>query len=109
MTGDLHQAGEEQLVKDYPNLKSDVLKLGHHGSRTSSSLKFIRTVAPKTAIISCGLNNQFGHPHKEVLRGLNENQIQTLRTDQHGMIYFKWRIFQSEATPVVIQESPSSK
>lgn len=109
LTGDLHQAGEEQLVKDYPNLKSDVLKLGHHGSRTSSSLKFIRTVAPKTAIISCGLNNQFGHPHKEVLRGLNENQIQTLRTDQHGMIYFKWRIFQSEATPVVIQESPSSK
>ena len=108
LTGDLHQAGEELLVRKYRGLKSDVLKLGHHGSRTSSSLKFIQAISPDAAVISCGLNNRFGHPHDEVLTTLQVKNVQVLRTDQQGMIYFSWRLFQDKAMPKVMEESASS-
>ena len=104
----MHQAGEELLVRKYRGLKSDVLKLGHHGSRTSSSLKFIQAISPDAAVISCGLNNRFGHPHDEVLTTLQVKNVQVLRTDQQGMIYFSWHLFQDKAMPKVIKESASS-
>src|SRR5699024_10636862 len=86
LTGDLDQAGERKLLKNDPQLKCDVLKLGHHGSRTSSDEVFIQTLKPKHAIVSCGKDNRFGHPHKEVMDTLNKNQVQVLRTDQQGKI-----------------------
>lgn len=107
LTGDLDQAGEKQLLKKYQNLKSDVLKLGHHGSKTSSSPIFIQKVAPKSAIISCGLNNRFNHPHQEVLETLNKQQVTTFRTDQQGMIYYSWGFLEPVATPKTVQESAS--
>ncbi|MGI9118121.1 MAG: ComEC/Rec2 family competence protein, partial [Minisyncoccia bacterium] len=66
-----------------------VLKLGHHGSRTSSSVEYLQTVKPKLAIISAGLKNQYGHPHKEVLDRLNNMHIPYLETSKNGTINCK--------------------
>ena len=65
----------------------DVLKVGHHGSRTSSSKDFIDKVNPKYSVISVGKNNRYGHPNKEVLENLKDSKI--YRTDQDGSIMFK--------------------
>ena len=92
-TGDLEAPGEQALLKHYPSLTADILKVGHHGSKTSSSATFIRQLAPHTALISCGLNNRFKHPHEETLSTLRKNQIKIYRTDQNGMIYFEWTPF----------------
>lgn len=87
-TGDLEQAGEKALIKRYPTLKTDVLKVGHHGSRSSTSPEFIEALCVKEAIISCGEKNRFGHPHEEVLQTLSDRNVQIYRTDQQGMIYY---------------------
>ncbi len=89
-TGDLDQAGELALLKRYPKLTVDVLKAGHHGSRTASHPAFIATLQVQEAVLSCGLDNRFGHPHQEVLETLAENQVHCLRTDQMGMIYYRY-------------------
>lgn len=85
--GDAGVEVEEDLLKKY-NLKDiDVLKVGHHGSKTSSSKEFIDEVNPKYSIISVGKNNRYGHPNKEVLENLEQSNI--YRTDQNGSIIFK--------------------
>ena len=85
--GDAGIEVEEDLLEKY-NLKDiDVLKVGHHGSRTSSSKNFIDEMNPKYSIISVGKNNRYGHPNKEVLETLKESKI--YRTDQDGSIMFK--------------------
>ncbi|MFC4618054.1 DNA internalization-related competence protein ComEC/Rec2 [Camelliibacillus cellulosilyticus] len=85
-TGDLEKEGEQRLVKDYPNLRVDVLKAGHHGSKTSSSERFLKLIRPKLAVISVGKNNRYGHPHPSVVNRLKDMAIPTLRTDQNGAI-----------------------
>jgi len=87
-TGDLEQAGEKKLIRDYPNLKVDILKLGHHGSRTSTAPEFVAAIDPQFGIVSSGRNNRYGHPHEEVLETLVNQTV--LRTDQQGMIQFIW-------------------
>ncbi|MGV3487548.1 MAG: DNA internalization-related competence protein ComEC/Rec2 [Tuberibacillus sp.] len=87
-TGDLEKEGEEGLLKEMPNLHADVLKAGHHGSRTSSSLSFIQALNPKLTVISVGKNNRFGHPHEEVLDTYRRQHIPILRTDRDGAIKF---------------------
>ena len=67
--------------------KVDILKVGHHGSKTSSSKEFINEINPKYSIISVGKNNRYGHPNKEVLENLENSKI--YRTDQDGSIMFK--------------------
>lgn len=89
-TGDLETDGEVELLSSYPNLSIDVLKVGHHGSRTSSSSGFLDQITPEVAIISVGRNNRFGHPHKEVLERLEERNIAIFRTDIHGAITFSF-------------------
>lgn len=69
-------------------LISDILKLGHHGSDTSTSVEFLQKVKPKVAIVSAGKDNRFGHPHQSVLNLLNNFQIQILETAKQGNIYF---------------------
>ena len=77
----------EDLIEKY-NLKNiDVLKVGHHGSKTSSGKAFIDEINPKYGVISVGKNNKFGHPNKEVLDNLKNTKI--YRTDQDGSIMFK--------------------
>ena len=85
--GDAGVEVEEELIKKY-NLKDiDVLKVGHHGSKTSSSIEFINEINPKYSIISVGKNNRYGHPNDNVLEILSDSKI--YRTDQDGSILFK--------------------
>lgn len=84
-TGDIEEEGEEFLVRTEDDLKSDVLKVAHHGSANSSSCEFLDTVEPKAAIISVG-KNRFGHPSFEVIERLKERGIMVYRTDRHGAV-----------------------
>ena len=85
--GDAGVEVEEDLIKKYNLPDIDVLKVGHHGSRTSSSKSFINEINPKYSIISVGKNNRYGHPNDSVLNNLNDSKI--YRTDQDGSIMFK--------------------
>lgn len=90
LTGDSPKAIEEYLVMlDGEKLKSDVLKVGHHGSKTSSSEMFLGFVSPKYSVISAGVENKYGHPHKEVLDILNQFTSTILNTQNSGTIIFK--------------------
>ena len=85
--GDAGVEVEEDLIEKY-NLKNiDILKVGHHGSRTSTSKLFIDEINSKYSIISVGKNNRYGHPNKEVLENLDNSKI--YRTDEDGSIMFK--------------------
>lgn len=85
--GDASIEREKDILEKY-NLKDvDFLKVGHHGSNTSSSEEFINSINPKYSLISVGKNNRYGHPNKEVLDTLNDSKI--YRTDQDGSIMFK--------------------
>ncbi len=81
-TGDIYQKQEKSLEK----VASQVLQVAHHGSKTSSSLLFLKKVSPQVAVISCGEENQHGHPHQEVLENLKEVEALILRTDEDGDI-----------------------
>ena len=87
--GDAPSKVEENILKENENLNFDVVKVGHHGSDSSTSNSFIRAVKPKTAIISCGKNNRYGHPHQKVLNVLNKYGVDIYRTDEDGTIVFK--------------------
>ena len=86
--GDAPKEIERQIIKDNPNLKCDILKVGHHGSNTSSDESFIRQVSAKEAIISCGRKNKYGHPNKEVLDTLYRYDVKIRRTDIEGTISY---------------------
>lgn len=89
-TGDLVAEQEQQVLANGTNVASTVLKVGHHGSRTSSSKEFLTAVNPGWAVISCGYNNSFDHPHKEILHRLTScTKAEILRTDQQGAIVFR--------------------
>ena len=85
-TGDAEIAVEKKILSSYEDIKADVLKLGHHGSSSSSSKEFISKVNPSIAVISAGKDNSFGHPHKESLKTLKDNNIPYYRTDLKGSI-----------------------
>ena len=88
-TGDAGQKVEEYLVNlDGSNLESEILKAGHHGSRTSTAHNFVGWVDPKYAIISAGRDNRHGHPHSEVLETLNQFSVQIESTFETGHIIF---------------------
>jgi competence protein ComEC len=94
-TGDAHKLVERRLLsraKQWPKkmiLDSNILKVGHHGSKTSTAKEFLEAVLPKIAIISVGRDNRYGHPHPEVLQILKEEGIKVLRTDKLGDIKIK--------------------
>ena len=85
--GDAGVEKEKDIIGKYNLYNIDVLKVGHHGSKTSSSKYFIDNINPKYSIISVGKNNRYGHPNKEVLTNLEQSKI--YRTDQDGSIMFK--------------------
>ena len=85
--GDAGVEVEEDLIEKYNLRNIDVLKVGHHGSKTSSSKEFVDNIVPKYSIISVGKNNRYGHPNKEVLNNLSDSKI--YRTDQNGSVMFK--------------------
>ena len=86
LTGDLTVKGEKEIMKTDAYLKSDVLKLGHHGSKTSSSVPFLNAVNPSYALIPSGKNNRFRHPSKEVVQRLDSLNIPYINTAERGSI-----------------------
>ena len=91
LTGDLTVQGEKEIMKTDAYLKSDVLKLGHHGSKTSSSRKFLNRVNPELALISSGRKNRFRHPSKQVIQRLDSLKIPYLNTAEKGTIDIVFR------------------
>lgn len=87
-TGDAEKLSEKEIIDKFGTsiLKSDVLKVGHHGSSTSSSDSFFKAVSPEFAVISCGKDNEYGHPHKETLNLLEKNNVKIYRTDINGTV-----------------------
>lgn len=85
-TGDAEKNAEKEMLENGADLKADVLKVGHHGSSTSSCDEFLDAVMPSYAVISCGIDNDYGHPHTEVLNALAFRGITTYRTDELSTI-----------------------
>lgn len=91
LTGDAGEDTEQELLSALPGLRVDILKAGHHGSKTSSSKAFLEKVQPKVAIISAGKGNRYGHPHHQVIKEMEALRVTILRTDQKGAISYKYR------------------
>ena len=88
-TGDVEKIGEDSILKNIKNkeiLKSTILKVGHHGSKTSTSKEFLEAISPSYALIGVGKDNKFGHPNDEVIERLKERNIKIYRTDLCGEI-----------------------
>lgn len=92
-TGDIEEAAEKQILKKYENnlelLKTDILKVAHHGSKTSTTLEFLNTTKPKYAIIGVGKENKFGHPSNITIQNLKKINTKIYRTDKMGEIMIK--------------------
>ena len=90
ITGDLVKEQEAVILEKGTDVGATVLSVGHHGSHTSSSEEFLRSVNPKWSVISCGFENSFGHPHKDILERLeNCTNSEIMRTDLQGAISFR--------------------
>ncbi len=86
LTGDAEEFSEKEMLLSGENLKADVLKVGHHGSSSSTCPAFLKVVSPQYAIIMCGIDNDYGHPHRETLVALEAAGVKVYRTDLHGTI-----------------------
>jgi len=86
LTGDSDISAEKQILAQNVDLKSDILKIGHHGSKTSSSEEFLQAASPKLSVIPVGKGNDYGHPHKETIERLQKINSQIIRTDIEGRI-----------------------
>ncbi len=89
--GDMEEAAEQHILALGPSLRADVLKVPHHGGRTSSSIDFLMAVAPELAVISVGNDNSYGHPHAEVLQRYSDLKIPVWRTDLQGTMELTWK------------------
>ena len=86
-TGDASVKTEEKILQQY-DVDCDILKVGHHGSNTSTSEKFLKACSPNEAIISCGAKNSYGHPNQEIIDRLNKYSVKIRRTDEEGTICY---------------------
>ena len=85
-TGDAGRSAEADILENGYDISADVYKVGHHGSDTSTSYPFLREIMPKHAVISCGKNNKYGHPHEPLLSRLRDADVKVYRTDLQGTI-----------------------
>ena len=109
IAGDAEESSEIDMVNSNLDLRADLLRVGHHGGRSSSTEGFLNKVNPKYSIISVGRDNNYGHPHEETLERLSKVGTEILRTDQVGDIVFvsdgqKWR-YESKITAGSIEEA----
>jgi competence protein ComEC len=113
LTGDMERGIESKLLSSGANLHADVLKVGHHGSRTSSTERFLEAVSPSVALISAGYENSFGHPHPDVLGRLSARHAAILRTDLDGLVsartdghalWFDLQAWQDNPQPLVVSQ-----
>jgi len=87
--GDAENVSEQEMLAKQYDLKADVLKVGHHGSNSSTGVDFLKAVSPRYAVIFVGKDNDYGHPSTQTLQKLIENDIQIFRTDLNGTVTFK--------------------
>ncbi len=106
LTGDLETTGEEKMGAYYPKLTTDFLKIGHHGSNTSTGEALLKQLQPKYGIISVGRRNRYGHPTVETLDKLKKYQIMTYRTDHQGMVYYQWSALSKKGKIKVLIDFP---
>ena len=99
-TGDAAFESEKEILQKNSDLNADVIKIGHHGSSTSTSPDFLKAVNPKIAVISVGKNNDYGHPASETLSLLNRNNIKIYRTDLNGTI-----VMSSDGNKITIKKN----
>ena len=90
-TGDIGKKTEKEILKNFADFSVDVLKIGHHGSNTSTDPSFIFTTKPKFALIPVGVNNRYGHPEEEVITTLEVEDVVVFRTDIHGAVQYHFR------------------
>lgn len=101
-SGDCEEEAERDILENGINLDVDVYQAGHHGSRTSSTEKFLDAMSPEFAVISCGEENSYGHPHAQTLNALRARHIQVFRIDEQGSI-----VAYSDGTDITWSCSPS--
>lgn len=89
LTGDIGEAVEEELIENVPGIRSDVLKVSHHGAKSGTSKAFLWAVRPSIAVISAGRNNRFGHPAPEVVNRLISMGSKVYRTDRDGAVFLR--------------------
>lgn len=97
-TGDAEAEQEREILTKGYNVKADVLKAGHHGSKTSTSDPFLRAVSPRYVVITCGVGNSYGHPHNETIDRLEDANVPYYRTDELGSI-----VFATDGTSLTVQ------
>lgn len=97
-TGDAGKEVESEILDAVPTLDVEVLKVGHHGSSTSSDGSFIRHISPDIAVITCGYNNSYNHPHSVTLQTLKRNAVEVYRSDLNGKI-----VLTSDGTTVTVK------
>lgn len=85
-SGDAEEKAEKDILKNGLSLRADVYKVGHHGAKTSSTQDFLEAIDPKWAVISCGEDNSYGHPHAQTLNTLRSMGVSVFRTDEQGSI-----------------------
>jgi competence protein ComEC len=102
-TGDAERKAEQELLEAGYDLSATVLRVGHHGSDTSTTYPFLREVMPVYAVISCGANNSYGHPHDNLLSRLRDADVTVYRTDMQGDI-----IFSSDGQSVTVRTERNS-
>jgi beta-lactamase superfamily II metal-dependent hydrolase len=85
-TGDSEKEAEKDIVNTKINIDADLMKMGHHGSTTSNSKEFLDKILPEIGVITCGVDNSYGHPHQEILDTLTKRNVKTYRTDLQGNI-----------------------
>nr|WP_235356859.1 DNA internalization-related competence protein ComEC/Rec2 [Bacillus safensis] len=90
LTGDLEQEGERDIIEAFPHLWADILKVGHHGSKGSTSEEWLQHLKPSHALISAGERNRYQHPHQEVLKKLKDQQMKVYRTDTNGSVTYEF-------------------
>jgi competence protein ComEC len=100
-TGDIERAMEDRMLADGLAGPADVLKVAHHGSRTSSTAGFLDAVRPVYGVISDGIDNSFRHPHPDVVGRLDQRRVTTWRTDRHGLVVFRTDGRRLEVQPFV--------
>lgn len=102
--GDAEDVSEGEILQKQLDIQADVLKVGHHGSHSSTTQAFLDKVNPKYAVISCEKGNDYGHPHEETLDKLNAKNINVFRTDLEGTV-----IATSDGTNITFNVKPVDK
>ncbi|HWQ75349.1 MAG TPA: MBL fold metallo-hydrolase [Syntrophomonas sp.] len=102
-TGDAETVSEQEMLDKGYDLSADVLKVGHHGSSTSTSAAFLNAVQPRYAVISLGKNNSYGFPHRETMSKLKSNHVIVYRTDESGTV-----VAVSDGKTITFSGSPGS-